>query len=881
MKSSAEGTPDAMTIEAAVERHRAGDLLQAERMYRVLLRTRPGDAGLLHLLGVLQLQCGEPIAAIKLIYESLNIDSRQPVAYLNLGIAMRKSNRLVDALECFERALQLAPDYAEALVSRGDLLLAVQRPSEALQCLERALRLRPNDPLAWNNHGNALRALQRPEEALSSYEAALKLEPQSPTAWNNRGSALCELHRHDDGLRSFEQALRIAPDHEDALYNQGNALLQLARYREALEKFERLLRFRPDDADVLTHRGIALMEQQRHEEARSSLEQALALRPGLAPALINLGNVLQRLHRTAEALLSFEQVLRAEPDNILALNNRGNALVQLRQFEDAMRCFDRALLLSPNCAELYHNRGNASRAMGRFEQSELDFRRALSLKPDYADVLFSYATLMMRLGRLAEAAPLLAKLREVHADYPYARGAEFLLRAQLCDWEDAERQRARLVARALEGAPAAVPFALLAATDSPAALLQCARTNARERYPPRAEQAARVHTNGARVRLAYVSGDLRNHAVAHLLVGVLEHHDRRLFEVNAISLRSAQSDPVGKRVRCAFDRFIDATMRSDDEIATLMRAMEVDVAIDLAGYTEGNRLGIFARRAAPVQVAYLGYAGTIGAPYMDYLLADAVTVPPGEEHWYAEQIVRLPGCCLPTDDCRPVGTPPSRRDAGLPQEGFVFCAFTNSYKINAPIFDIWMRLLTAAPGSVLWLRAMAYEAQENLRRQAQRRRVEATRLVFAPRVEALSGHLARLSLADLCLDTLPYNAHSTACDALWAGVPVLSCAGQSFASRVGASVLTAAGLAELIAENPADYESKALELARNRELLQSIRRRLEARRTDAALFDTTRYTRQLEAAYLTMTQGARRGQAPAAFDVVPHLRELNRDGKNA
>jgi predicted O-linked N-acetylglucosamine transferase (SPINDLY family) len=370
--------------------------------------------------------------------------------------------------------------------------------------------------------------------------------------------------------------------------------------------------------------------------------------------------------------------------------------------------------------------------------------------------------------------------------------------------------------------------------------------------------------------VAYISADFRTHPVAQSLVGVLERHDRSRFEVFGVSLGAPDADPFTQRVQAAFDRFADVSRLSDRAVAHRMREWGVDIAVDLMGFTEGLRLGIFAHRAAPIQAGFLGYAGTSGAPYIDFILADSVAIPPGFERFYTEHVVRLPHCFLPTDDQRELPAAPSRAEAGLPPRGIVLCAFTRSHKITPEVFEIWMRLLHATPASLLWLRDMGPKVRANLLEVAAASGVEAHRLVFAPHASGTGAHLARQQLADLFLDTLPYNAHSTACDALWAGVPVLSCAGAGFASRVAASALTAAGLPELIAPDLATYERAALKLLHEPDRLRALRSRLASQRSRAPLFDTARFTRHLESAYLQMC-----GQAVAgvlqAFDVcVPH-----------
>jgi predicted O-linked N-acetylglucosamine transferase (SPINDLY family) len=426
------------------------------------------------------------------------------------------------------------------------------------------------------------------------------------------------------------------------------------------------------------------------------------------------------------------------------------------------------------------------------------------------------------------------------------------------------------------------PFLALSVVDDPAgqALIAAARSRIYEPalgsglglgagtgFEPR--DAIGALKRGERIRIAYVSSDLRDHPVAHLIAGVLDRHDHAQFEIHAISLQSeVKVSETGQRLRRSIEHWHDVSTRTDSEVAQLMRELQIDIAVDLNGHTVGARPGIFAHRAAAVQVGYLGYAGTTGAPYMDYVLADPVVIPPTEERWYTEKVIRLPHCYLPNDDQRAIGPAPTREQAGLPAQGMVFCAFTNAYKINPPVFDIWMRLLREVPQSVLWLRGMGAEARGNLLREAAARGVEAHRLVFAAHVASMAEHLGRHQLADLYLDTLPYNAHSTACDALWAGVPVLTCTGRTFASRVAASALTAVGLPELITQDLQEYEDRALQLAREPQRLRELRLRLAQQRDGSPLFDTRGYCQHLEEAFRAM--GVRSTHAPARPAVSAH-----------
>jgi protein O-GlcNAc transferase len=524
-----------------------------------------------------------------------------------------------------------------------------------------------------------------------------------------------------------------------------------------------------------------------------------------------------------------------------------------------------------------NNIGNALLALGRIEEALARYDAALQLQPAAADTIYNRSLALRKLMRYRESAQCHMDLLRTTPGREYALGYLFQLRMDGCDWTGHESLAAQLGEALAQRKKVIHPMSLLLADSAP---LQrgCAELFAADQWPedgslgPCTPRAAGV---AARIRVAYVSADFREHPVSYLLVGALERHDRSRFEVIGVSLAPAETGRFGQRIRAAFDRFIEVGERSDRQIAILLRELQVDIAVDLMGFTEGLRLGIFAHRAAPVQVSYLGYAGTLGVPYMDYLLADGVAIPQGQERQFTERVVRLPHCYLPNDDRREIAAKPTKAEAELPENGLIFCAFTNAYKINPPVFAIWMRLLREVPGSVLWLRSMGPEARANLEREAQRRAIDIKRLVFAARVTEMSEHLARLSCADLYLDTSPYNAHSTACDALWSGVPVITCAGQSFAGRVAASALRAVGLPELITHTPAEYERKALELARHPEQLQALRTKLAANRGSAPLFDTMRFTRHVEAAYQTMYERAMRAEAPVGFavDALPESRE--------
>jgi protein O-GlcNAc transferase len=752
------------------------------------------------------------------------------------AVLLQQQGRPFQADALCAEVLRLDARHHGAWHLRGLLALENGATAQGLEWIEKSLKLHPNQAAAHSNIGNALLAGGQPDQALARFERALRLKPDYVPALYNRGNALRELRRFEAALASYDEALRIKSDHVQALNNKCLVLLELRRLEEALECCDRLLGSSPRDVSLWNLRGNALRDLRRLDDALTSYSRSLEIDPAHLDTLINRGQVLQLLQQPAAALEEYSKALRVSPDSVLALNNSGNTLTELGRREEALVRYDRALELSPGAPDTLYNRGVALRDLKRYKESAQSFAALLRIAPGH----------------------------------DYALGNLFHLRMDYCDWWEYDSLSKQLY-EALERQRRIINPLSLLLSDSPELQASCARVFVEDKYREDGSlgPVRRITSGERRLRVAYVSADFCEHPVSRLLVGVLERHDRSRFEVIGVSLQAGEGSAFERRVRGAFDRFIEVTGHSDREVAQSLRDLEVDIAVDLMGFTQAMRLGIFAYRVAPVQVNFLGYAGTSGAPYMDYLLADAIVIPTEQECHYSERIVRLPNCYLPNDDRREIGPPPTRLEAGLPAEAFVFCAFTNAHKINPLVFDVWMRLLRDVPGSVLWLRQMVEDARENLRREAQARGVEAHRLIFAPHVADMAAHLARHSLADLYLDTLPYNAHSTSCDALWAGVPVLTCTGQSFASRVAASALTAMGLPELITHNLQDYEQRARELAREPGKLQEIRGKLGRQRAGSPLFDTDRYCRHLESAYRAMYERAHHGELPVSFAITP------------
>ena len=682
------------------------------------------------------------------------------------------------------------------------------------------------------------------------------------------------MERHQRGDLATAEALYRAilaavPHCIDALHFLGLAATQRGDLNEGITHLRRAVELNPAAAAIQCNLARALIDNRESAAAIAACNIAIALEPANANAWFFRGNALQLADAHEQALHSYDQALRHTPGFVAALNNKAHSLRMLRRSAAALEALAAALALQPTYALALNNQGLALLDLNRGADALRSFEMAVAAAPNFAEAMSNRGTALVALKRHAEAGKAFKQLAAQVPGFGAAMGNLMFARRHCCDWDGLEALGDDIIAAVLRGEIADLPLSFLYTSESPTTQLACARAFSGLRYParPMLGTAPRPHTH-PRIRVAYLSGDFGEHAVSYLLAGVIERHDPARFETIGIGWGRQNQDPVRRRIEAAFGKFEDATHLSDTQIAALLQELEVDIAVDLMGHTSGQRTGVFAYRGAPLQVSFLGYPGTSGAPYMDYLIGDRVVIPQGEEHAYSEQVVRLPHCYLPTDDRRVIAESSlTRDDAGLPAAGFVFCAFNSPAKFTRTMFQIWLRLLHQVPGSVLWLRTSTLEVRANLQREARIFGLEEERLVFADSVESIESHLARHRLADLFLDTLPYNAHSTACDALWAGLPVLTCRGAAFAGRVGASLLQAVGLPELIAATLEEYESKALELAREPTHLAAIRARLAQLRKTSPLFDTGGYVHHLEAAYESMCTRQRQGRTPASFSV--------------
>lgn len=759
------------------------------------------------------------------------------------ALLLFQSRQSAAARSLCESILAADPLHPRAMWLVGLIDLEAGLLSQAIRSLDHAVRLTPQDALVQHALGDAWRLFGNKDAALDCLHQALHLDPTLVVAYDSLGAVLLDLQCYADAVKVYGHALSLAPDNERLHLHLAIALGELNEVESAEKHFRSALAARPDYLQALNNLGLLLYKTRRTSEALPPLERAVALEPSYADAQFNLANVLHALGRPVEAITHFRECLRQAPNHAKAHGNLGLSLCVVGQHNEALAEFQKSFALTTELAEVWMNFASLLMQSQQYQKAQEAYERALTIRPD----LFRCEASLIR------------------------------VREMLCQWSRIKLDRQRLLELAqMSPTDSAVPYldafqAQSLVNWTPAQQLHLARRHAqalqswtKANLP--SLPVSRPLPHSGKIRLGYLSADFHNHATSHLMLGVFGLHDRSRFEVVGFSCGRDDESLYRRRIRQECDRFYELRGFSIGQALEVLQREAIDILVDLKGYTAEHRLDLLTFRPAAVQVHYLGYPGTLGADFIDYFIADSVTVPPTLRENFHEALVLMPHTSYVTDHRQEIGPETTREAQGLPTTGFVFGCFNQGYKMTPEMFSVWMKILDAVPQSVLWLLESSARMSENLRREAQNRGIAGHRLLFAKSLPK-PQHLARLRLIDLCLDTFPYGAHTTGCDALYAEVPLLTLIGETYPSRVAASLLMALDMPELIVDNVGDYERLAITLAQEPERLSQVRAKVRNHRASRALFDTPRWVRDVETAYAMIWDRYCRGLRPETFEV--------------
>ena len=661
------------------------------------------------------------------------------------------------------------------------------------------------------------------EKSANLIDKAIKIKPNIAETYNIYSIILIHLKKYDEAIKSWNSAIKIKPNYLEAYFNLGNIFFDIEKFNEAIENYKK----------------------------------AIELKPDYLEAYNNLGNAQRRLGKFNEAIENYKKAIELKPDYLEAYNSLGNAQRTVGKYYEAIESYNKAIELKPNSFEPHYNKGNALKDLRKFNEAIETYNEALKIKPNIANVYYSIGKTFIELNKLEDALNNYSKAYKIDPKQDFLLGQLFYLKNRLCDWSyfDENLEKTKNEIQKFENV--IMPFSSLSIYDAPSLQKIVAESYLKSRYSKinMLKPITKRELN-KKIRIGYYSADFRNHAMAYILARLFELHSKSKFELIGFSLNPVDksSDEMYKRISSAFNQFIDVSSKNDQEIAQISRDLKIDIAVDLMGYTTNNRFGAFILRCAPIQVNYLGYSGTSGSNCMDYIIADKTIIPEENQKFYSEKIAYMPYSYQANDSEKKISKRIfTKKELGLPEDSFVFCCFNQSYKINPETFDLWIEILNDVNHSVLWLYETDPIASNNLKREIKLRGLDPNRIIFAKKMP-LPDHLARHQLADLSIDSFPYTTGVTCSDALWTSLPVLTRIGNSFASRMAASLLTAIDLPEMIVKTKKEYRDLAIELATNKEKLNQIKNKLIKNRLTSPLFDAELFKENIEELYLTMYQ---------------------------
>ena len=791
-------------------------------------------------------------ASIQSYQNALFIEPDYAEAHNNLGNILKEIGQLDKAIESYEKAVALKPDYIEAYYSLGDSFYETGKLEDTIKCYKRVIEYRPNFTGMHNNLGNIFRELERFDEAVLSYEKAISIDTGFVEGYYNLGITLQELKQLDNASVNYKKAIEIKPNYPEAFNNLGTLYKELKDFDSSIQSYQKAIDIKPDYAEAFNNLGILYKELGQLDKAVQNHKIAININSKYDEAHNNLGILFMELGQLESAIESYKSAIKANKNFIEAINNLGLVLMNLGQIEEAIKYYQKALKINPSFALTYNNLGVAYKNLHIHDAASKCFQKSIALEPNYSDALCNYGHLLTEMDNLQDALANYENAFAIKPDADYLLGAIIHTKMHLCIWSDYSNNLNELQAQINDGQKRIDAFSFMALIDDPEIQGKVSKIYFKDRNP-RNNLLPQIknHPKHNKIRIGYFSADFREHPVSYLTAELYETHDRSQFEVHAFSYGPNTEDEMNLRIKAGVDHFHDVREMSYKEIATLSRSLEIDIAVDLSGATHSSKTEVFAMLAAPIQTSYIGWLGTMGADYYDYLIAAEGMIPKENQKYFSEKIVYLPSYQV-NDSKEPLPKAIfSRKDLGLPKDSFVFCCFNNTFKITPEVFDSWARILNGVEQSVMMIYVSNKLAQNNLIKEIKLRNIDPKRLIFGERLSR-AEYLDRYRLADLFLDTFPYNAGTTASDALRMGLPLLTINGNSFNSREAANIVNAVNLPEMITSSQEEYESLAIELANNPKKFRIIKEKLADNLPSAPLFNTPLFTKNLESAYKIM-----------------------------
>jgi len=777
------------------------------------------------------------------------------------GACYQGLGKFETAVDYYEKAIAINPNYYKAHYNLGGVLQDLGKLNASIESFEKALSIKPDYVDANNNIGNVFKELGQFNNAIKSFEKVIEIKPDYAEAHYSLGQIYQDLDNIESAIKSYEVVLAIKPDFAELHNNLGLIYQGVGKLDSALHHLEDAVRIMPEFAEAFNNLGNVYKELNQPKRALDCYKSAVAINPNYTDSHYELGNILKCLGQLDKAVESYQKSLEIKQDKVEAHYALGNVLQDLGQFNASIESYDKAISISSENDDFHHSLGITLHKNGQFEKALKSYKKALLINPKYAEAYFNLGNLMLELKQLDEAVLNYEYALNLKPGIDCNFGNLFDTKMNLCIWDDFSTNIKELLKKINKNEMVINPFALFGLVDDPKIQLKNSKTYGKERCP-KSSSLSKInnYSNHKKIRIGYFSADFREHPVSDLSAELYELHDRSQFEIYAFSFGPDTKDEMNLRIKAGVDKFYDVRTMPHKDVALLSRSLEIDIAIDLGGYSANNRAEIFAMSAAPTQIGYLGFTSTMGTNFMDYIIADRTVIPKDKQIHYSEKIAYLPNCYMVNDSKIKVSNEIiTKKDAGLPSDGFIFCCFNNFYKINPNVFKSWMNILSKVSGSILWLPEGNIIAMNNLMKEFKKHGIDESRLFFAPYLTLKEDHLNRLQLADLFIDTFPFNAHTTCNEALRVGLPVLTCIGDSFTSRVASSQLNSVNLPELISTSQKQYESIAIELATDSKKLKIIKDKLEINMTTSSLYDSQLLTKQIETIYLDIYNKSQKG----------------------